>query len=158
YVRYAPPPHGACRHGRPCVCNCLGLRVSLLSRRSTAPLAEVPMFRSCVLAVTLLFGLAGACSAQMMPNGTGGPTFGIPTTPAAPESGVPQARSPATYPYRSISAYKVTAVQQAGSTEKKEPAADLKNGNAESYTPGFLRNVMKAYKDEFLPPKKNGDE
>src|SRR5580700_8222506 len=78
--------------------------------------------------------------------------FGTPTSTDSVPVATPNTPLLNTYPLG------LSVVQTGnGATEKTGTGAEepKKDGKEQTYTPGFLRNFLKAYKDEFFP-KKNG--
>jgi hypothetical protein len=148
----------------------------------TLPTGELPMLSSLLLSAALALGQGPTCGpasiggAYVPPvpgsaNTTTRVGFGTPVSadpiaigannpPVVKSSAVIQATAPPKGPLQK--AYPTTGITvvQAGKDAPEKgangAAEEPKNSKKEqSYTPGFLRNFLNAYKDEFFP-KKNG--
>jgi hypothetical protein len=101
-----------------------------------------------LVSTALLLGQTGAPALPQPPGGLSGPylmgrayfvQLGVPTPATAGDAREKQDAAK-------------------GNGEKKADEESKNGKEPEPYPPGFLRNFCKAYKDEFFPPKKSGDE
>ncbi len=125
---------------------------------------------------SLFLAAALACGQVASPSNGPAPRFGLPTglsTPAAPSLVAPALTTPVktAYPATTWSYVGQDAREKTGSSDSKTEeknggnGTDAKNGKEkeeEPTEPGFLRNFLKAYRDQFCPKKKgngngNGD-